>query len=171
MKSRDCQFFHTPFGVLTPNRVLHGATNAVSYFQSSMDAMFSHIAILIFLDDILGYGHEPNALVEKLRAVFAVCKEKGLKLNPSKCDLATDEVLFCGRIINKNGIRFHPRQYEALTNMNTPKTVGELMQLVHGANWMRTEIPNFSKLIQPLHQLFESNYILYKTRKKARVGN
>lgn len=31
-ESRECQSFHKPFGVYSPNRVLHGATNAVAYF-------------------------------------------------------------------------------------------------------------------------------------------
>lgn len=54
--SRDCQPFHTPFGVYTHNRVLHGATNAVSYFQSSMESIFGHLNLLIYLDDLLGYA-------------------------------------------------------------------------------------------------------------------
>eukprot|EP00171_Calliarthron_tuberculosum_P011216 IDg11216t1 len=39
-ESQNCQSFHTPFGVYTPNRVLHGATNSVAYFQSSMESIF-----------------------------------------------------------------------------------------------------------------------------------
>lgn len=169
--SRDCQSFHTPFGVYTPNRVLHGATNAVPYFQSSMEAMFGHLDLLIYLDDLLGHARTVDELLEKLRSVFEICNTKGLKLNPTKCDLVTYSVQFCGRIINKDGVKFHPRQYEALTSMVEPTTVGALMELVHGANWMRTAIPNFSKLISPLHELLENNYTLYKSRKKVRLLN
>lgn len=169
--SQECQSFHTPFGVFTPTRVLHGATNAVAYFQSSMESIFGHLDLLIYLDDILGSAPNTQLLLERLRAVFTVCKEKGLKLNPKKCQLVTQEVQFCGRIINKDGVQFHPRQYEALINMQTPKTVGALMELVHGANWMRTALPGFSKLISPLQVLLESNYVLNKTRKKIRLAN
>lgn len=170
-ESRECQSFHTPFGVYTPNRVLHGATNAVAYFQSSMEAMFGHVDLLIYLDDLLGYAKDTFSLLKKLHAVFEVCRDRGLKLNPAKCNLITDEVQFCGRIINKKGVRFHPRQYEALTNMSAPTTIGALMELVHGANWMRSAIPLFSKLIAPLHDLLEKNYTLHRTRKKNRLMN
>lgn len=168
--SRDCQSFHTPFGVFTPNRVLHGATNAVAYFQSSMEAMFGHLEMLIYIDDLLGYAADSSTLLEKLSLVFAVCTEKGLKLNPAKCKLATTEVQFCGRIINKHGVKFHPRQYEALTTMQAPTTIGALMELVHGANWMRTAIPNFAELIAPLQGLLETNYTMHKKRKKNRIN-
>lgn len=78
------------------------------------------------------------------------------------------EVQFCGRIINEDGVKFHPRQYEALVNMQAPTTVGALMELVNCANWMGTAIPSFSELIAPLHKLLESNYTINKTRKKNR---
>ena len=45
------------------------------------------------------------------------------------------------------------------------------MELVHGANWMRTAILNFSKLLSPLHNLLESNYTLLQTRKRPRLVN
>ena len=170
-KSQECQSFHTPFGVYTPKRVLHGAKNSGSYFQSAMESMFGHLEILIYIDDLLGYANAPEELLKKLRSVFTVCREKGLKMSPNKCKLVTYEVQFCGRIINKNGIKFHPRQYEALTNMPPPATVSALMEMVHGANWMRTAIPNFSTLVAPLHELLEENYTLNKTRKKSRLLN
>ena len=170
-KSQNCQSFHTPFGVYTPNRVQHGATNSVAYFQSSMEMMFGQIDVLIYLDDILGYACDVSGLLDKLRLVFQKCKEKGLKLNPRKCKLVTKEVHFCGRIIDKKGVKFHPRQFETLTNMKPPTTVGALMELVHGANWMRTAIPEYSELIAPLHSLLECNYALNKTRKKTRIAN
>ncbi len=43
------------------------------------------------------------------------------------------------------------------------------MELVHGANWMRTAIPRFSELIEPLHNLLESQYSMHKTRVKSKI--
>jgi hypothetical protein len=37
--SQECQSFITPDGVFTPTRVLHGQTNATSYFQSSLQQL------------------------------------------------------------------------------------------------------------------------------------
>ncbi len=107
--SQECQSFHTLFRVFTPNRFLHGATNSVSYFQSTMEALFSHLNLLIWLDDMLGYAEDADNLTETLKSVLAICREKGLKLNPRKCDLITTKVQFCGRVIDAKGFTFHTR--------------------------------------------------------------
>ncbi len=104
--SEEYQSFHTPFGVFTPNRVLHGATNSVSYFQSTMEALFSHLNLLIWLDDMLGYAEDANTLIATLKSVLTICREKGLKLNPRKCDLIATKVQFCGRMIDAKGVTF-----------------------------------------------------------------
>lgn len=67
LESRECYSFHTLFGVYTLNRALHGATNAVAYLQSSMEAIFSHLEILIYLDDLLGYANNASSLLQQLR--------------------------------------------------------------------------------------------------------
>ncbi len=118
---------------------------------------------------MLGYASDAGRLVATLKAVFDIGLENGLKLNPLKCDLAAVNVLFCGRLIYSKGIKFHPRQYEALASMEPPTTVGALMELVHGANWMRTAIPRLSELIEPLHNLLESQYSMHKTRVKSKI--
>lgn len=47
--SQECQSFHIPFGVFSPTRVLHGATNAVSYFNQVSKISFR---ISIFLSGL-----------------------------------------------------------------------------------------------------------------------
>ncbi len=99
--SQECQSFHMPFGVFTLNRVLHGATNSVSHFQSTVEALFSHLNLLIWLDDMLGYAEDADTLITTLKSVLTICREKGLKLNPRKCDLMATKVQFCGRMTLK----------------------------------------------------------------------
>ncbi len=48
-------------------------------------------------------------------------------------------------------------------------TVGALMELEQGANWMRTAIPGFWELIEPLPNLLESQYSIHKTRVKSKI--
>ena len=64
--SRECLSLHTPFGVFTPTRVPHGASNYVAYFQSSMEDMFALLDVLIWLDDILGYAKSYDELLATL---------------------------------------------------------------------------------------------------------
>lgn len=55
--------------------------------------------------------------------------------------------------------------------MQAPNTVGALLELLHGANWMRTAIPDVDQLIDPLHDLLDSEYARHKSRKTILVTN
>lgn len=167
--SQECLSFHTPFGVFSPTRVPHCATNSVAYFQSNIEWMFSHLDVLIWLDVISGYGRSPSGLLENFRNVLCIGAMKDLELDFNKRELVVKEAQFCCRIIDSKGLKFNPRNYSALVNKPAPKTVGSLMELVYGANWMRTAIPNFSELISPLQQLLEEQHRLYNTRKKTKI--
>lgn len=50
--------------------------------------------------------------------------------------------------------------------MSAPSIVRALMELVHCANWMRSSIPRFAKIIVPIHNLLEDDYKMYKKRNK-----
>ena len=62
--SQECHSFHTPFGVFSPTRVQHGASNSVPYFQSAMELLFIHLLLLIWLDDMLGYAKKAEDLLK-----------------------------------------------------------------------------------------------------------
>ncbi len=99
-----------------------------SYFQSTMESLFSHFDLLIWLDDMLDYcARTLDRLLASLKAVFEICMEKGLNLNPRKCDFVAAYVHFCGLLTDSKRVKFHPRQYEALTSMKAPTTVAALM--------------------------------------------
>ncbi len=60
-----------------------------------MESLVSHLDLLIWLENMLGYASDAERLVATLKAVFQICLEKGLKLNPLKCDLAAINAAFC----------------------------------------------------------------------------
>ncbi len=93
-----------------------------------MEFLFGYLDLLICLDDLLGYSNDTSSLLDTLRSVFQVCKDKVLKLNTAKYQVVTDEVQFCGRIINKKVLNF------ILVNMKLLKPC-QLQQLLgtHGA--------------------------------------
>jgi hypothetical protein len=102
--------------------------------------------ILQWLDDLLFHCKTPAALLEVLREFFTICRTHGLKLHAKKSKLFLLEVKWCGRLINKDGVRLDPSRVE----MPEPVTGQELQQFVCAANWMRSVIPQFTSLIQPL---------------------
>ncbi len=118
---------------------------------------------------MFGYAEDAKTLIDTLKSVLAICRQKGMKLNPRKCDLIATMAQFCGRMNDAKGVSFYPRHYEALTFMEDPTTVGALMELVHSANRMRTAMPRSSELMEPLNNLLEAKYSLRNSRKMSRV--
>jgi hypothetical protein len=60
-------------------------------------------------------------------------------------------VRYCARIITKDGVRFDPKNLEALQTMLEPQNGADLVEYVAAVNWMRSAIPSYSKLVVPLH--------------------
>ncbi len=77
-----------------------------------MEALFSHLNLHIWLDDMLRYAEDADTLIATLTSVLTIRREKCLKLNPRKCDLMATKVHFCGRMIDAKGVTRH---YEDLT--------------------------------------------------------
>lgn len=109
-----------------------------------MEALFFHLNLLIWLEDLLGSAQGADNLIETLKSVLAIRREKSSKLNLCKCDLIATKVEFCGRWINAKGVTVPVHHYEAVMSMEAPTTAGALMELVHSANRIRTAIPRFS---------------------------
>jgi RNase H-like domain found in reverse transcriptase len=88
-------------------------------------------------------------LLATLNFFFKNCQEHGLKLHASKCVLFASTVSYCGRLITKYGVRFDPKNMEALQTMQA-QNGADLVQYVAAVNWMRSAIPNYSKRVAPL---------------------
>ena len=169
--SRECQSFITPDGVFSPTRVLHGQTNAVAFFQSSLQQLLLPLRdkILQWLDDLLFHCKDFNELLCGLRSFFEICRASHIKLHARKCKFFMKHVSWCGRLISQEGIRFDPRNFAALLEMQEPVTGADLQQFLCAVNWMRSAIPEFTKLIAPLAALMETVYTEAGGRTKKAV--
>lgn len=170
--SQALQSFITPDGVYSPTRVLHGTTNAVAYLQSSLASVFSDDlkkSLLAWLDDILGFAISDAELMVVLEKFFSMCLTYNLKLHPGKCDLYSKTVRWCGRLISNDGIKFDPRNMDGLVNMEPPTHGGELQQFLCALQWVKTCIPEFNKLVEPIHLFMEKVYDASGKRTKRAV--
>jgi Reverse transcriptase (RNA-dependent DNA polymerase) len=105
--------------VYTPTRVLHGTRNATQHLQSVLVVMMDDIKsnIKVWLDDCLLHTKTEDDLLATLNFFFKQCHEHRLKLHASKCVLFATTVRYFGRFITKDGVRFDPKNMEALQTM------------------------------------------------------
>jgi hypothetical protein len=113
-----------------------------------MDDIKSNIKV--WLDDCLLHTKTEDDLLATLNFFFKQCQKHGLKLHARKCVLFATTVRYCGRLITKDGVRFDPKNMEALQTMREPQNGADLVQYVAAVNWMRSAIPNYSKRVAAL---------------------
>ena len=66
-------------------------------------------------------------------------------------------------------MRHDPERIRGLVEMRRPETVGELMQFLQAANWMRLPLPNMAEVVSPLRALLERK--LKGTTRTKRVAS
>jgi Reverse transcriptase (RNA-dependent DNA polymerase) len=150
--SQNCQSFITPDGVFTPTRVPHGTRNATQHLHSVLVVMIDGIKsnIKVWLYDCLLHTKMEDDLLATLNFFFKKCQEHGLKLHASKCVLFATTVRYCGSLITQDGVRFDPKNMEALQTIQEPQNGADLVQYVAAVNLMRSAISNYSKRVVPL---------------------
>nr|CCA25477.1 PREDICTED: similar to OSJNBa0011F23.1 putative [Albugo laibachii Nc14] len=114
--------------------------------------------LLVWLDDLLGYGDSDEGLLALLTRILIICKAKHLELYPKKCEFWKKEALWCGRIVSRKKFRQVPERVCALAQLPSPSAGDELQQFVCAVNWMRNSIPRYNHMMEPLLKVLEKVY-------------
>ena len=77
------------------------------------------------------------------------------------------EAKWCGRIISGSGVRHDPSRLSALQALPSPVNGADLQQFVCTVGSMRTSIPGFSAIVQPLTALLEKGFAQAGGRKNS----
>ena len=171
--SQEYYSFVTPWGVYTPTRMPQGAVDSGFYFQANVQELLKDLIAenkcILWIDDILIHAKTWEEFMDTTNRLLTICKDNQMKVAIHKSIVCDKEAHWCGRTITESGIKFHPRNYESLTNMCTPKTAGELCQFVAAITWMIKGIPRLAELKDSLSQLLEKIYSDVGSRKKRKI--
>lgn len=81
----------------------------------------------------------------------------GLIVAVHKLILFTREVKSRVKLYSETGVRHDPERIRDLVEMRRSEMVGELMQFMLAANWMRLSLPYITEVVAPLRALMESH--------------
>eukprot|EP00644_Phytophthora_capsici_P005581 jgi/Phyca11/97940/e_gw1.2.1298.1 len=59
-------------------------------------------------------------------------------------------MLWCGRLISGEGVRYDPARVDALATLPLPATVADLQYFVCATNWLHDSLPDYARVIAPL---------------------
>jgi hypothetical protein len=119
--------------VYTPSRVMQGHVDSALYVQSTNEACFAALLnqhLLVWIDDLLVYAKTAEEYLTVLETFFGLVAKAGIKLNPSKSKLYCQEVKWCGRVLNGQGMKQDPCRIDDLCAIPYPTNAGELQQFV-----------------------------------------
>ena len=146
-----------------------GAANAPATFQRLMENCLGSLNLtwcVVYLDDIIVYGKDPEDLLLRLGGVFEKLRKAGLKLKPSKCNFFKEEIEFLGNVVSKEGIATNSSKVQAIQDWPIPKTVHDIKSFTGFVGYYRKFIPNFSKIARPLNDLLNGKVNSRRANKK-----
>ena len=133
-----------------------GLCNAPPTFQRLMDDLLKNltwVACLVYLDDVIVFAKDFETHIERLDQVLTRFEEANLKLKPSKCKFAMEEVSYLGFKITKDGLKPDPSKTEAIVNLPAPQNKGDVLRFLGMIGYYRRFISNFGKIAKCLFEV------------------
>ena len=164
--------FNTPFGRYRFKRLPFGLCSAQDVFQDVMSEIFSGIeGVEVIVDDLLIWGKNQQQHDERLKQVLERARQKNLKLNKEKSQIALDEISYIGHILSKEGLKPDPKKVRAITEMNRPQNKEELQRFLGMVTYVAKFIPSFSQVSTPLRLLLEKDTEWHWTESQEKSFN
>ena len=89
--------------------------------------------------------------LQHLHMLFQRLSDRGLVINPAKCEFGKSEVRFLSHTISEAGIRTHITRVEAVRMFPVPQDKKALHQFVGLINYYHRFSPRCAEILQPLH--------------------
>ena len=143
---RFYEFTHMPFGLC----------NAPAAFQHLMQNTLGELNLtycIIYLDDIIVFGHMEEGHLEQLCMVFKRFQEFNLKLKPSKCSFFQSEIVYLAHHISQKGILPSRENVQAVQEFPMPETYTQAHTFCRLAGHYRMFIKGFTNLERPLYDV------------------
>ncbi|OWZ20620.1 LOW QUALITY PROTEIN: hypothetical protein PHMEG_0004932 [Phytophthora megakarya] len=170
-ESQECQPYMTGDGeIITPTRLQQGSVDSSLQFQQSIekvmrekDLLFKNV--LVWVDDLLIYASTIDEFLTVIDSIYSLLEKYGLFLDMDKTCLYTSNAKWCGRALTEDGVTYDPSKIQALVEMPSPTTAGDLQQFLCAAEWMRSSLVDFARVCQPLQDRLDKELALTRRTK------
>ena len=158
--SQEKTAFTTQQGLFEFRVMPFGLTIAPAVFQRLMQQVITPLNpssgpdfVSVYLDDILVFSRTLEQHLQHLKTVIDKLSGVGLKLKPSKCRFAQEELEYLGHMVSRGGLKTSPRLVEAFQQFPVLRSVHNVRRFLGLLSYYRKFIRDFAKIARPLHQL------------------
>ncbi|CAF4904619.1 unnamed protein product, partial [Rotaria sp. Silwood1] len=152
-KDRFKTAFITPFGLFEWLVLPQGLRNSPPSFQRIMNNILGAYSefCLVYLDDIIIFSKDFNQHLNHIEQILNALKSHNLILNPTKCEIAKQQIEYLGHVITPTTISPTPEKIKSITSLPEPRTLAQANRFIEALSWYRKFIPNFSSIAAPIH--------------------
>ena len=113
--------------------------------------------IYCYLDDLLTTAATWEEHITNLKVMFQTLLDNNLTANPSKTELAFNEIEYLGFLISASGVKISPRKLKVIEAIPPPKSRKSLLRILGMANFWRKFIKNYSQNTFHMRQLLKKD--------------
>ena len=110
---------------------------------------------MIYLDDVIIFGHTKEEHLECLRIVFERFREFNLKLKPSKCWFFQSEIIYLAHHVLQWGILLSSNNMQAVEEFLMPETYMQVHAFCGLVGHYQRFIKGFANIAHPLYDVLE----------------
>jgi len=156
--SRKFTAFTSPKGVRYHFKVIpFGLNLAPNYLNLNLAALYQDKErfpyLAVYMDDLVLYSNTFNDHKKQLREVLDILRQNGFSANPTKTEIAFQEVDYLGFKVSASGVRMAESRIEALQHLQAPKNVRGVQRLIGLCNFWRRYIKDYAQKTYHIRQL------------------
>ena len=150
--------FITPWGRYKFLRAPMGLSiSGDEYNRRGDDALQGTTNTVKVVDDILSYEADYQSHIYNVWEILKKCRDYGITLNPDKFKFASEEVNYCGYVLNNEGFTPESTKVKAITEFKTPTNLKELQSFMGLVNHLGQFSSEISTVAEPLRDLLKKN--------------
>lgn len=150
-ESRELTTFQTATGMKRFKRLMFGVNCAPEIFQREMEDILKNIdGVIVFIDDILIYGENREALRAQTAEVMRALKANNLTINEDKCEHEKASIKFLGHLLSKEGFAIDEGKVRDVKEFVRPVNLTDLRSFLGLATYLSDYIPNFAHMAAPM---------------------
>jgi WD40 repeat protein len=152
--------FVTPTGLYQFKVMPFGLSNAPATFQRLMDKVLKGLnweKCVVYLDDIIIFASSFEEHLNRLEQVLQRLEQANLKIQPSKCRFAMEEVEYLGFKISKSGLSPNEDRIKVIQNMLPPTNKKGVKRFLGIITYYKRFIRDMSDIASPLYKITEKH--------------